>query len=157
MFRTLKIFHQLRQVSAAAVRNLSTSGVQLIKEGDKVSLVKRIISRDIVFYSDLVNDHNPIHSPSHEPSIVHGTYLLGLVSGLMSATLPGPGTVLTHLNVRFSAPCEYPSTVEVSVEIGKVRKLTTASFKVENKETGAVVLSGDVQCLLNKEQLQNKS
>ena len=138
------------------LRQFSTSRVQLIRQGDRVSLVKRIIPRDIVFYSDLVNDHNPIHQPHHQPSIVHGTYLLGLVSGLMSSTLPGPGTVLTQLSVRFSAPCQYPSTVLVSVELGRVRRLTSATFQVEDSETGDLYLSGEVKCLLTSEQLSNR-
>ena len=32
--------------------------------------------------------------------IVHGTYLLGLVSGLIATTSPGPGTVVTAIEVR---------------------------------------------------------
>ena len=31
--------------------------------------------------------------------IVHGTYLLGLVSGLIATTSPGPGTVVTAIEV----------------------------------------------------------
>ena len=109
-----------------------------MKEGDKVSLVKRIFLRDILLYADLVNDHNPIHLPGVDedrPGIVHGTYLLGLVSGLIASTVPGPGTILTGLEVKFQSACPYPSTVEVTVEVGKVRKLTKTSFIITNKDT----------------------
>ena len=60
----LKTFH----------KQFSTSSRNLLKEGDKVSLVKRIFLRDILLYADLVNDHNAIHLPGVDedrPGIVH--------------------------------------------------------------------------------------
>ena len=151
------MFHKLLLESVH--RHFSTSSKKLLKEGDKVTLVKRIFPRDIVVYADLVNDHNPVHLPGDDddrPGIVHGTYLLGLVSGLIASTVPGPGTILTGLEVKFRSACPYPSTVEVTVEVGKVRKLTKTSFTITNKETSDIILTGSASCMLTSEQLRNK-
>ena len=91
-------------------------------------------------YAELVNDHNPIHQPGVDedrPGMVHGTYLLGLVSGLIASTVPGPGTILTGLEVMVQSVCPYPITVEV----GKVGKLTKTSFTITNKFTSDLILT----------------
>ena len=78
---------------------------------------------------------------------MHGGLLLGLVSGVMASSLPGPGTVLANIQARcynilpawhycyftlthprFQQPCPYPAEVEVIVRLGRVRRLTTAQF-----------------------------
>ena len=134
-------------------RALTTSARNCLKEGDTVTLVKTITRQDVLVYADLVNDHNPVHLGVD--GIVHGTLLLGLVSGLMASSLPGPGTILTGLEVRFSEAVPHPASVEVRVELGRVRRITRAAFSVENKQTGRVVLSGEAGCLLTREQLRS--
>ena len=62
-------------------RAFSRSARDCLKEGDSASLVKTITRKDVVLYADLVNDHNPVHLAEDGQGIVHGTYLLGLVSG----------------------------------------------------------------------------
>jgi len=75
----------------------------------------------------------------------------------MATTLPGPGTVLTSLSSKFIKPCPCPTTVEVKVELGRVRKITKASFTIVNKDKREVVVEGEVSCFLSKEQLQQNS
>ena len=62
-------------------RGFSISARDCLKEGDSASLVKTITRKDVTLYADLVNDHNPVHLAEDGQGIVHGTYLLGLVSG----------------------------------------------------------------------------
>ena len=51
-------------------------------------------------------------------------------SGLMATSLPGPGTILTGLEVRFSEAVTFPATIEVRVEVrGRVRRITRAAFR----------------------------
>ena len=93
----------------------------------------------------------------------------------MATSLPGPGTILTGLEVRFSEAVTFPATIEVRVEVrGRVRRITRAafrcdmsvhvicvnnpqllsSFSVENTETKRIVLRGEASCLLTREQLE---
>ena len=62
-------------------RAISTSARNCLKESDTASLVKTITRKEVIQYADLVNDHNPVHLAEDHKGIVHGTYLLGLVSG----------------------------------------------------------------------------
>ena len=138
-------------------RSFSITSSSLLKDGDSASLIRRITSHDLSVFGDLVGDHNPVHfrdDGDSEDAVVHGTLLLGLVSGLMATTLPGPGTVLTNLSAKFVKPCPCPTTVEVKVVLGRVRRITKATFTVENMEKGEVVVEGEVSCFLSKEQLQ---
>jgi len=150
----------LRRVSFPChrLRYFSGTAIHCLKDGETASLTRKITSEDLKVFGDLVEDHNPVH---FQPGgggdvIVHGTLLLGIVSGLMASTLPGPGTVLTNMTANFVSPCPCPSTVEVRVVLGRVRKITKAEFVVENKEKGEVVVKGEVSCLLNTEQLNQK-
>lgn len=141
-------------------RSFSSTAQNLLKTGDTASLVRKITSKDLRQFGDLVGDHNPVHFKDVddvEGAVVHGTLLLGLVSGLMATTLPGPGTVLTSLSSKFIKPCPCPTTVEVKVVLGRVRKITKASFTIENKDKGEVVVEGEVSCFLTKEQLQQNN
>ena len=48
----------------------------------------------------------------------------------MATSLPGPGTILTGLEVRFSEAVTFPATIEVRVEVrGRVRRITRAAFR----------------------------
>ena len=138
-------------------RSFSSTAQNLLKDGDTASLVRKITSKDLRLFGDLVGDHNPVHFKDGEGAVVHGTLLLGLVSGLMATTLPGPGTVLTSLSSKFIKPCPCPTTVEVKVVLGRVRKITKANFTIENKDKGEVVVEGEVSCFLTKEQLQQNT
>ena len=140
------------------VRNLSLSRSLRLKDGEKASLVRNITIEDIKVFGNLVEDHNPVHFPADGgDAIVHGTLLLGLVSGLMATSLPGPGTVLTNITANFVSPCPCPTTVKVEVVLGRVRKITKAEFSVENIEMGEVLVKGEARCLLSKEQLHKKN
>ena len=62
-------------------RVISTSARNCLKEGDSASVVRTITRGEVTQYADLVDDHNPVHLAEDHQGIVHGTYLLGLVSG----------------------------------------------------------------------------
>ena len=129
--------------------SLSTSRPDRLSEGDCARVTRVITREDVKRYGDLVGDLNPVHE-----EIVHGTFLLGLVSGVMASRVPGPGTVLTSLSAKFVSPCLHPSTVEVVVELGRVRRITTAHFTLLDKDSQKVLVTGEAGCYLSKEQLQ---
>lgn len=147
MLRSFKspVRHLWRQSGAC----LSTSRADYLKDGDTVRVTRVIRREDVAEYGEVVGDHNPVHE-----DIVHGTFLLGLVSGVMASRLPGPGTVLTGLSVQFVKPCQHPATVQVVVELGRVRRITKTQFTVEDKHTQEVLVRGEASCYLSKDQLQ---
>ena len=63
---------------------LSTTRADWLKEGDTARVTRKITKEDVAEYGELVGDHNPVHK-----DIVHGTFLLGLVSGVMARWCDG--------------------------------------------------------------------
>ena len=158
-FHIITDFNTMRLLKLTKVqsRKLSTSLSWQMKEGDSTSITRSISREDLKAYGELVGDLNPIHfCEGDSDPIVHGTYLLGLVSGLMASKLPGPGTVLTNIDASFLKPCPCPVSLEMCVILGKVRKVTTAQFSVKNVINGDILVQGNVKCLLNKDQLNLK-
>ena len=47
-------------------RALSTSAARCLKEGDTVTVARTISRTDVALYSDLVGDHNPVHTPTED-------------------------------------------------------------------------------------------
>ena len=137
------------QLARQPAASLSTTRADRLREGDCARVTRIITREEVRKYGELVGDHNPVHE-----EIVHGTFLLGLVSGVMASRLPGPGTVLTGLTAKFVSPCLYPSTVEVVVQVGRVRRITTAHFTLLDKDSQKVFVTGEANCYLSKEQLQ---
>ena len=68
-------------INTRASRVISTSARNCLKEGDSASVVRTITRGEVTQYADLVDDHNPVHLAEDHKGIVHGTHLLGLVSG----------------------------------------------------------------------------
>ena len=67
-----------------------------LKIGDRASIIKRFVDEDILTFSELSNDKNPIHLDSNFASktnfgrkIVHGMLIASLFSGLLGEKLPG--------------------------------------------------------------------
>lgn len=82
-----------------------------------------------------------------ENGIVHGTYLLGLVSGIMGTKCPGPGTKVVEIQARFPSPCPMDSDLKISVQIEDVRKLASAKFEVKS-EDDVVCVQGSARLIL---------
>ena len=137
--------HLWRQPAAS----LSTSRPDRLSQGDQARVTRLITREDVRKYGELVGDLNPVHE-----EIVHGTFLLGLVSGVMASSVPGPGTVLTSLTAKFVSPCLHPTTVEVRLEVGRVRRITTVTFTLQDKDSEKVLVTGEASCYLSKAQLQ---
>lgn len=88
---------------------LKTIGRQLrwtstFKEGDHVTVKRKITSEDVDKFIQLTGDHNPVHVTSKKP-LVHGAFLNGLVSGIIGTKLPGFGAIVVEQTLKFPAPC----------------------------------------------------
>ena len=103
-----------------------------------------ISKKDVVAYADLTGDKNPVHI---EQNIVHGTYLLGLVSSVIAKNYSG--SKLVDLQAKFGNPCIAKTSVQVEVSMpNKTRKLTSAPFSIRDAETRNILVSGKVKILL---------
>ena len=92
--------------------------------GQTARLAKTITEADILMYSAVSMDTNPVHldaeaarqSPFGE-RIAHGMLSAGLISAVLGTRLPGPGTVYLRQSLRFAAPVKIGDTVQATVEV----------------------------------------
>lgn len=104
-------------------RALSTSQHQTVT-------VRQRVSRQAVdSYGQLTGDLNPIHFCG-ERSVAHGGLLLGYVSCVIGTRLPGPGSVVTSIEVRFKRPCPVDAEVDITVVVDRHRKITPVGFQI---------------------------
>lgn len=95
-----------------------------MKVGDSAHFTKTITEADVVLYSGITGDHNPVHvdqvyaeSSRFGGRIAHGMMTAGLISGVLSMRLPGPGTIYMSQSLRFLAPVMVGDTVTARVEV----------------------------------------
>ena len=100
-----------------------------LKIGDSASIIKRFVEEDILIFSELSQDKNPIHLDSNFASktnfgrkIVHGMLIASLFSGLLGEKLPGKGTIYLGQTITFIKPVFINEEVTASVEIQYIRK-----------------------------------
>ena len=92
--------------------------------GQSASLAKPITEADILMYSAVSLDTNPVHIDAEAAKasifgerIAHGMLSAGLISALLGTRLPGPGTLYMRQTLRFAAPVKIGATVKATVEV----------------------------------------
>ena len=118
------------KISVQLVCEWSTMQRILVKRCCSTFITRVIRDKDVKAYAELTGDDNPVHFQGEE-SIVHGTYLLGLVSSVMGTKCPGPGTKVLELTSKFVKPCLVGTKVKVEVNIDTIRGLGTVCFTVK--------------------------
>ena len=123
--------------------------------GQTASLSKTITEADILMYSAISMDTNPIHLDEAVAQrsrfggrIVHGMLSAGLISAVLSSRLPGPGAIYTRQSLNFRAPVRIGSTVRAIVEITDLNPLSKkATLKTTCMVKEDVVIDGQA-CVL---------
>lgn len=121
------------------------------KEGDKVTVQRKITNEDVEAFARLSGDTNHIHFKNdHEKAIVHGAFLNGIVSAVIGTKLPGSGTLVVSQNLNFPNKCYVDEEVSVTVELLENRKIIKVKFICETVSDKKIVLHGDAKLLINK-------
>jgi 3-hydroxybutyryl-CoA dehydratase len=107
---------------------------------------------DVDAFVALSGDANPLHvddgfarERGYEGRVVHGAYLIALVSRLVGMQLPGRNALLLTVNVSFVAPVFIGTALTVSGEIEQVSAMVASAIvkiSVTNATTGATVARG---------------
>jgi 3-hydroxybutyryl-CoA dehydratase len=123
--------------------------------GQTATLSKTITDADILMYSAVSLDTNPIHLDDEVARrsrfggrIAHGMLSAGLISALLGTRLPGPGSIYLRQSLTFRAPVRIGHTVKATVEIIDLnlpRKSATLRTTCMVKEN--VVIDGEA-CVL---------
>lgn len=122
-----------------------------IRIGDRAEYGKTITEADILMFSAVSGDDNPVHinqeyaeNSMFKSRIAHGMLTASLISTVVGTRLPGNGTIYLSQSTRFKAPVLIGETVTARVTVSELDpikkrvKLTTQCLV-----KGKVVLEGE--------------
>ena len=105
--------------------------------GQSASFAKTITEADILLFSAVSGDTNPVHinaeaaaASMFKERIAHGMLSASLISTVLGTRLPGPGTIYLSQNLKFKAPVRIGETVTATATItalDSARKRSTLS------------------------------
>lgn len=95
-----------------------------IEVGDSYSTERFISAEDIETFADITGDDNPIHVDEEYAKnsrfgqrVVHGVFLLGLISKVLGRDFPGHGSIAVGISCRFLRPVPVNSEVTVEIQV----------------------------------------
>lgn len=146
-----------------AIENFTYDEITL---GHSASLVRTLRERDLFLFAVASGDNNPIHTdPDFAATtpfgerIAHGAWTGSLVSALLGAKFPGPGTVYRSQQLSFREPVRVGDTVTVTVTVSDKRdrlRLLTLDCRVTNQH-GKTVARGTAEVIAPSEKMRLKA
>lgn len=123
--------------------------------GDRASMTRTIDAADIVRFTEMSGDRNPLHYDAQAAArtrfgeiVVQGGVTSAILNAVVAEQLPGPGTVFLETHWRFLAPTRPGDTIRGEVEVTAVRDdkpVTTLATRVVRGD-GVVALEGTAVC-----------
>ncbi len=123
--------------------------------GQRASMSRTIESADIVRFTELSGDRNPVHYDAEAAArtrlggiVVQGGVTSAILNAVVAEELPGPGTVFLETHWRFLAPTRPGDTITGEVEVVGVREdkpITTLATRVVRGD-GVVAIEGTAVC-----------
>ena len=125
------------------------------KVGERASLTRTVEAADIVRFTELSGDRNPLHYDADAAArtrfggiVVQGGVTSAILNAVVAERLPGPGSVFLETHWRFLAPTRPGDTITGEVEVTAVREdkpITTLATRVVRGD-GVVALEGTAVC-----------
>ncbi|WP_338846408.1 bifunctional enoyl-CoA hydratase/phosphate acetyltransferase [Massilia sp. W12] len=119
--------------------------------GRSACLVRRLSVDDILAFAAISGDVNPAHVDAEyaENTLFHGVIAHGmwggaLISTLLGASFPGPGTIYVEQSLRFLRPMRIGDTLTVQASVvarDDQKKRVTLDCQIANQQ-GVTVISG---------------
>ena len=122
-----------------------------IKVGDFVSVNNTVTESNIIKFSDISGDFNPIHLDEEyakdsifKKRIAHGFLVGSYISAVIGQKLPGNGTIYLSQSLYFRAPVFINDQITTTVEVLDFPKPNRVLLKTicVNQE-GKIVLEGE--------------
>jgi acyl dehydratase len=122
-----------------------------IEVGDSFESDRFISDDDVQTFADITGDDNPIHVDEDYAQdsrfghrVVHGVFLLGLISKVLGRDFPGHGSVAVAISCRFLRPVPVNSDVTVEIKIAeKIEKRKYVKVRVYIYYEGQMALGGE--------------
>jgi acyl dehydratase len=123
--------------------------------GDRAELSRTIVAQDIVRFTEMSGDRNPVHYDAEVAArttfggiVVQGGVSSAILNAVVAEKLPGPGTVFLETRWRFLAPVRPGDEITGEVEVTAVRTdkpITTLATRVVRGD-GVVAIDGTAVC-----------
>lgn len=162
IFRRTLNLGQWRAGGTVVLRDLGAQVKPVhIQAGEKAELTRVFTQNDVLAFSELTGDTNPLHlstdyAQTHRfaKPVVHGALVGGLISALLATKIPG--CILLSQELRFFTPLHTGEEVLATAEIVKI-KMSIAWIAVSCviKENNTVILKGEVRVMLPEDKGQN--
>ena len=123
--------HMDQQVRPAAIpatmEELHGYFIEDLEPGMTAVYVRTVTETDIVQYSQISGDDNPLHVNEEfakqtvfKGRIAHGMLTCGYISAVLGTKLPGPGCAYLNQNLNFRAPVRIGDTVQTRITVKDV-------------------------------------
>lgn len=127
-----------------------------IEVGQTASYGKTITEADILMFSGVSGDTNPVHlnqeyaeGTMFKGRIAHGMLSAALISTVFGTKLPGPGCIYVGQSLKFKAPVRIGDTVTATVECtAKVDDKKFCTFRTTCTVNGKVVIDGEATLMV---------
>tara|TARA_R110002096_G_scaffold223545_5_gene412881 strand:+ start:331 stop:813 length:483 start_codon:yes stop_codon:yes gene_type:complete len=111
----------------ATMEELHGYYIEELKPAMTAVYVRTVTETDIVQYSQISGDDNPLHvneefakQTAFKGRIAHGMLTCGYISAVLGTKLPGPGCAYLNQNFNFRAPVRIGDTVQTRVTVREV-------------------------------------
>lgn len=123
--------------------------------GQIASYVRTVKEADVLAFSSISGDYNPIHLDPVFASktifrnrIVHGMFTGALISAAVSCKLPGPGTIYLAQNLIFNKPAKINDTLTVYLKIlEKLPKFKVRISTCVHNQEGDILVEGEAKII----------
>ena len=122
--------------------------------GKSAEIAIKITSEMVARFADLSGDMNPIHLSDEaarrqgfEGRIAHGVLQAGFLSTLVGMELPGPGSVLQQMEMKWLRPCCVDDEIHVKVTVTEAHQSvqTVILSAVVSNQRGEIISRGRLQ------------
>ena len=128
---------------------------EALEVGQSYTMERVITAEDVKIFADITGDDNPIHVDADYAAetrfgkpIVHGIFLLGIISKALGRDFPGPGSIAVSISCRFLRPVPVGSSIQVEVKVAeKIEKRRHIRMKVFIYRESKMVLGGEAVLL----------
>ena len=101
--------------------------IEDLTPGLSASMAKTVTEADIILFSGVSTDVNPVHLDEEWASttmfkgrIAHGMLSAGFISAVLANRLPGPGTIYLGQTLKFKAPVRPGDTVRTVCTVREI-------------------------------------